>query len=566
MKRKNLEKLSTWSPRPYQPRNFHRLEKSYLAQVRDALKFSIENELVDQVKEILQTNRFVAYPQSLPRFKSLKKFKAIKEIDWSLLYLVSDSKDNCLHYAARLGKTGLIDTILDSVKFEVNARNLKDDQNTALSIACDVGWLDTVKVLISRGSDVNYENSKNKTPLILATELIYPYDFQLAKLLISNGALVNHQTRSGNTALLSASKFGNYELIELLIRANSNVNCKFSDGATALMRACYYNYPNIVELLIENNANVEAKNLRKESALYIASFRGYMEIVESLVSKHRADVNSEDIDGDTPLSVACYEDKPDVVKYLLSKGGMVNKKGIRGDTPLHIAMANCSNDVVIMLLDYGADPDDINNDLETPLHIAIRHGQKDILQTLLKSSKNLDQTSICGGRTAFKYLMENLTVEKLKMAIELIRAGCDVNKGFSGSIENRGYDITIDSPFENIFKLTKSKFRFVHQISLFGEFDRKDESGLSQIGIRFLVRLVHLLIKTGYKLNKNDVFLYENSWMKDYLVENGVNFSQMISLADLCRVRIRSIASKPLDKSIDSLDVPDSLKNFLKFF
>lgn len=566
MKRKNFEKHSTWSLRPYQPRNFHRVEKSYLNQVRDALRFSIENELVIQVKEILQTNKFIAYPQHFPRFKSLKKFKALKEIDWSLLYLDNESKDNCLHYAARLGKTGLIDTILELVKFDINARNLKDDQNTALSIACDSGWLDTAKILIWRGSDVNYENSNNKTPLILATELIYPYDFQLAKLLISNGALVNHQTRSGNTALLSASKFGNYELIDLLIKANSNVNCKFSDGATALMRACYYNYPDIVELLLENNANVEAKNLRKESALYIASFRGYLDIVQSLVSSHYADVNSEDIDGDTPLSVACYENKTKVVEYLLNKGGLVNKKGIRGDTPLHIAVANCSNHVCILLLDHGADPDSTNNDQETPLHIAIRHGHKDILETLLKKSKNLDQASIYGGRTAFKCLIENLSVDKIKMAIDIIRAGCDVNKGFSGVKEDRGYDIFVESPFEYIFKLTKNKFRFAHQINLFGNLDSKNESGLSQIGIKQMVILVSMLIKSGYKLNKNDMSLYESSWLKEYLDHHGIVFNGFLSLADLCRVRIRCLLKKPLDNNVDNLDLPTNLKNFLKFF
>lgn len=566
MKRKNFEKHSSWSPRPYQSRNIHRLEKSYLSQVRDALRFSIENELIIQVREILQTNKFIAYPQPLPRFKSLKKFKAIKEIDWSLFYLDNESKDNCLHYAARLGKTCLIDTILDLVKFDVDFRNQKDDQNTALCIACDVGWLDTAKVLISRGSDVNYENAKYKTPLILATELIYPYDSQLAKLLISNGALVNHQTRSSNTALLSASKFGNYELIELLIRANSNVNFKFSDGATALMRACYYNYPDIVNLLLESNANLEAKNLRKESALYIASFRGYLEIVKNLVLKHGADVNNEDVDGDTPLSVACYEDKPQVVQFLLSKGGLVNKKGIRGDTPLHIAVANCSNDVVSMLLEHGADPDGVNNDQETPLHIAVRHGHKDILETLLKTSKNLDQTSIFGGRTAFKCLMENLSIEKIKMAIDLIRAGCDVNKGFSGVIEDRGYDIYIDSPFEYIFKLSKNKFRFVFQINQFGNLDCKNESGMSQIGLRIVVRLVSLLIKSGYKISKSDILLYTNSWLKEYLDQHDVKFSRMLSLEDLCRVRIRGLINKPLDKNVDCLDVPDNLRNFLKFF
>ncbi|CAF0804567.1 unnamed protein product [Brachionus calyciflorus] len=477
-----------------------------------------------------------------------------------------DLRDNCLHYAARLGKTCLIEIILDTVKIEIDSRNPNDDLNTALCIACDAGWLDTAKVLISRGSKINYENAKHKTPLILASELIYPYDFQMSKLLISNGALVNYQTTNGNTALLSAAKFGNPEVINLLLKANSNINSKFSDGATALMRACYYNYPEIVDLLLVSNADVEARNKRNETALYIAAYRGYLEIVKILVLKYKADVNSEDIDGDTPLAVACYEDKPVVVKFLLENGGLVNKKGIRGDTPLHIAVANCPNEVVKMLLNNGADPNMINNDQETPLHIAIRHNQPEILKTLLKITKNLDQGSIYNCRTAFKCLMETLSIEKIKMACDLVRSGCDVNKSFTSQVYHRGYEVYVDSPFEYIFRMAKSKFRFVQQINLFGEFDMGDEYGLSCTALSLIINLISLIVKAGYRIMRNDLNLYENSWLKEYLDRYGIRFKSVCSLCDLSRLKIRECLKKPLDESIEFLDLPENLKMFLKFF
>lgn len=549
----------------FSPKNINSLarsnqvEKDYLNQVRQALKTSIETENIVQVQQIISTNKFIL--NKLATDDNLKR--TIRTINWTNFTL--DKKDNALHYACRLGKTCLIDIFLDSGYFDVNEKNKSSYQDTPLGIACDLGWLDTAKLLVSRGADVNYENLKSKTPLILSTELIYPFDVQMCKLLLSKGALVNYKTKSSNTALLSASKFGNLELISLLIQANSNINCQFSDGATALMRACYYNFPGLVEILLENNAQIETKNLRQETALYIAAFRGNFEIVKLLVGKYGANVNSEDIDGDTPLAVACYENKSQVISYLLQHGAQVNKKGIRGDTPLHIAVANCDNNVVSELILYGANPDAINNDNETPLHIVLKHNNLETLQSLLKVVRNLDECSYFGTKTPFKYLMENLSVDKLRMGICLVKAGCDVNKGFSGEkIEVIYYNSVFDSPFSYIFKLQKNKFKFYQQLNYFTE----------STGISLMVNLIYTILQAGYRVRESDLRMYKESWLYGYLdlidednkdlledlFKAGMNKP---NLAALCRVRIRGLLRKPMEDSIAQLNIPKLLKSFL---
>ena len=244
------------------------------------------------------------------------------KLDWKSLHL-NKHKDTALHYACRMGKVNLVKLFLDTKIFNVNDKN--NDGDTILSIACDSGFVDIARLLIKYDADCNCENNKHKTPLILASELLSPYDMEMCKLLIDDGnAIVNYQTKNFNHILLSASKFGNLELIKYLISVNTSVNLKFSDGATALMRACYYNYIELVHFFIKNNANVEEKNKRQETPLYIAAYRGHVEIVKFLIKKN-AIVNSEDIDGDTPLTVACYEDKANVVSILLKNGAHVNK-------------------------------------------------------------------------------------------------------------------------------------------------------------------------------------------------------------------------------------------------
>jgi ankyrin repeat protein len=211
--------------------------------------------------------------------------KIIRKITWSSFRIDKENKDNVLHYACRCGKACLIDALLDTGYFDINEPNFSQDLDSCLTIACDEGQLDTAKILIARGADVNYENRKSKTPLILATELIDPCDTELVKILLLNNALVNKTTSNGNTALLSASKYGNIEMIAMLLHANANINWEYNDGASPLMRACYYNHANLVRYLIMRGALIESKNIRKETPLYIASFRGYLEIVKILIER-----------------------------------------------------------------------------------------------------------------------------------------------------------------------------------------------------------------------------------------------------------------------------------------
>ncbi len=142
----------------------------------------------------------------------------------------------------------------------------------------------TVKFLVSRGGRVNTENARFKTPLILATELKYPYDVGMCRLLLDSGAHVNWTTRNRNTVMFSACKFGNLELMEVLLSRGGDLNVQSKDGASPLMHACYYNCLEMVGFLLRHSAQIEMRNLRHETALYIAAFRGHFKIVQLLVS------------------------------------------------------------------------------------------------------------------------------------------------------------------------------------------------------------------------------------------------------------------------------------------
>jgi ankyrin repeat protein len=510
-----------------------------------------------------------------------KRYHGNHSINWSHLP-IDKSGNNALHFATHLNRTCMIDILLDSGYFNIEDKTQNDDQNTPLMIACDDASLDMINLLISRGADVNYENRKNRTPLIIATESKSPFDYHMIDLLLSKGADVNGVTSNGNTVLLSATKFGDRKLMEYLVKLpNININCTHNDGATPLMRASYLNFSDNVSLLIENGAEIEAKNKRKETALYIASFRGYIDVVKLLVEKFNANVNNGDCDGDTPLSVACYENQAEVVSFLLRNGANVNIHGVRLDTPLHVAVSNCDLSVVKELIQFGAKVDIVNKDNETPLHIVTRQNKIETLDFLLEHAKEID---ICSnfGQTPFKNVIEKIQIEKLPLGISMIKAGCDVNKKFN----NINDEQPNESPFVYLFKLSKSKFKFYQLIHL------SDENGninndnnnnnyiiLSEIEstpIRLYIRLIELILLAGYRLTFDDYKLYDHSWLSAYLKNTDIvkkNYLDQLflssglrssrKLVDLCRIKVRKLLRKPLNTSIDFLQIPIQLKSYL---
>ncbi len=74
--------------------------------------------------------------------------------------------------------------------------------NTALCRAAQYRHLDLVKLLVSKGAEVNAKNNDEYTPLHHAVSCAYdrPINIEIVKFLISLGADVNAKNRYGHTA------------------------------------------------------------------------------------------------------------------------------------------------------------------------------------------------------------------------------------------------------------------------------------------------------------------------------------------------------------------------------
>lgn len=104
-------------------------------------------------------------------------------------------------------------------------------------------------------------------------------------------------------------------------------------------------------------------------------------------SKRRVDALSSD--GFAPLHLAAYFGRSDAVAFLLDRGANVEVRStntlLPGVTPLHSAAAGGHTDVALLLLDRGANPNAAQPGGWTPLHQAAAIGDIVLCKRLLKA-------------------------------------------------------------------------------------------------------------------------------------------------------------------------------------
>ena len=303
------------------------------------------------------------------------------------------------------------------------------------------GDIEQVKLLISKGADVNEKDPGGKTPLHCASEKghaevarllisqgayvnaigweMTPLHFaaisgdkKTVELLLSEGAHINAKTRQGRTPLFAAMAspaVGRKEVVELLVSKGAKVpelhlaaylgdmerlrkylqeeidiNSQEDFGSTALHAAANSGRKDIVEFLIGKGADVDPKDTWGLTPLYYAAIHNYEDIANLLLAKG-ADVNAKDEDGTytyTLLYYAIWDNSKDAVKLLISKGAKVNVKDGNGHTPLDFAIWDNNRDMVELLIDKGADVNAEDKDGYTPMYWATMEGNKDVVELL----------------------------------------------------------------------------------------------------------------------------------------------------------------------------------------
>jgi hypothetical protein len=234
--------------------------------------------------------------------------------------------------------------------------------------------LESVRLLLDAGADVNLANDRGWTPLHQATG---DDALTLTEMLLDAGAAIDREAHGdGGTPLAVALNWGNRAPADLLAtRGVVPLNLR---AAAGLGRA------DLLERVVDATGNLTPEAGRGrgfyrphsgfpvwqpsddpqevlDEALVWASKSGRVGILPSLVSIG-ADVDADPYRG-TPLIWAAVKGRPETVEWLLEHGADVNRRATfggpghgEGVTALHLAAENGDLPMIKLLLERGADP------------------------------------------------------------------------------------------------------------------------------------------------------------------------------------------------------------------
>jgi ankyrin repeat protein len=243
-----------------------------------------------------------------------------------------------------------------------------------LADAVERGNRAVIRRLLEQHAEVNIRQVDGMTALHWAA---YNDDLETAKMLMAAGVDVQATNHYGVTPLSLACQNGNGDLVTRLLTSGADPNAALRGGETPLMTASRTGKPGPVRALLERGARVDAKEKHGQTALMWAADEGHAAVVELLLNAG-ADFRTALPDaGFTPLLFAAREGRIEVIRTLLKAGADVNeaieprKAGGRnprkGMSPLLFAVENGHFDLAVALLESGADPNDQRSGF-TPLH------------------------------------------------------------------------------------------------------------------------------------------------------------------------------------------------------
>jgi ankyrin repeat protein len=237
---------------------------------------------------------------------------------------------------------------------------------TPLVFAAREGRLDTAKVLVEAGADVNQTTEYGWTPLLVATN---NRNYKLGAYLLEKGANPNIANKGGWTPLYLATdnrniEGGDYpvpkpdmdhlEYIKLLLDKGADPNMQvkentlsrtiftmqwfFEPGATPFVRAAQSSDTVLMKLLLEHGADPKIATDFGDTALTVAGGVGWVEGVtyersqkENLEAVRMLldlglDPNAANHDGRTALMGAAHKGRNDVIQLLVDRGAKIDAR------------------------------------------------------------------------------------------------------------------------------------------------------------------------------------------------------------------------------------------------
>jgi len=286
--------------------------------------------------------------------------------------------------ASHMGQADIVALMLQRGA-NVNARDRTDSTpetrgNTALIKAAQRDHTEVIRVLLTQGKGilVDAATKEGETPLSL---VVAAEDLEAVKLLHTHGARINHQNNTGASMLVGTVLHKKYEVLEYLVANGADINMSDNHGQSPLMQAIPYSSNEAkktckwVEKFLTCKPKLDFMQLKGDggfSAMHLAARFGFVDIGKLLLdSGATLDIKSL-LTGGTPLHTAASANQIDFAKLLIKRKANLESVDKFGSTPLLTATLHIDPDMVEVLVDAGAN---INvkstvNPLVTPMVFA----------------------------------------------------------------------------------------------------------------------------------------------------------------------------------------------------
>ncbi|KAM3939870.1 ankyrin repeat domain-containing protein 55 [Leptodactylus fuscus] len=339
-----------------------------------------------------------------------------EEIDLSVVYQASANGDvntltaiiredpSILEYCDNEGCTPLmhavsgrqVDTVKLLLKMGANINTQDACGRTSLSLATYLGWLDGCVSLLRNGAKQNIPDKNGRLPLHAATA---ESDVRLLSVLLQQSTLseVNHQDNEGMTSLHWAAFHNRPQHVQNLLQKGGDPTLVDKDFKTALHWAVQSGNRVLCSIILDHEQGQSTINYDDENGktcMHIAAAAGYSDIICELARVPECNLQALDVDDRTPLHWAAAAGKADCVQTLLKLGVDMNPRDINENTPLTYAMY-CGHTACIKLLSQENSRPDPFQPFTSPGSKAMRkEGRLTVLNQIFScKKKRVDQKS-----------------------------------------------------------------------------------------------------------------------------------------------------------------------------
>ena len=308
---------------------------------------------------------------------------------------------------------------------DINTAN--DMHCTPLMLACMLGKVEYINQLLHAGADIEIRGFKGATCIHHAIGRI-PYRIigkDILQTIIDHGADVNATDNHGKTALMEACEMRNVDAINILLDAGIDTNISDSFGNTCLHYAvCGFSSDDLIQRLLKHGAALNAiyhgtqELIKTESTpkCLVRNAEAKKIPQNARVGHHITDAfntcNHHTTDG--PSS------GKETLQSLIDRGVDVNATNKHGETALMIACHKGNVEVINVLLNAGANSNITDDSGETCIHHAC---SKETLQAIISHGADVNAVNN-NGKTALMKACKEGDTDAINV---LVNAEADLN-------------------------------------------------------------------------------------------------------------------------------------------